>query len=368
MPNRIIHTQHTGRWYNGLAGLRGVAILMVLLSHNFGFLSKQLEFWGQFGVDVFFVLSGFLISEILLESVGKEHYFHNFYIKRIFRILPVYFLVTIVGLAIARILPEFHPDFNYYIDNIWYLILYFQNWLKVFNPPELKGGGIFGHYWTLGIEEQFYFIFPLVVFLFRNRIRLIVYLLFLFIIMLIAFRYFFWLNLKNPLDIYNAPFKTRYDGIAVGALLAIFKNSTYSKLRRLLKNCLIGFLVCHAVIFVFIRVEKLIIPHFLIIGFTSLVLIIAIIVWYSLNEHTIIYKLLNNRFLSFFAEISYGLYLIHAIVLSFLEPYFEQRYPAFTFLPWFLFGVSVTGISTLLSYWSFRYFESPILRKNKFVK
>ena len=79
-----------------LDGIRGIAVLLVIVSHLFSFL--VIPAFGWIGVDVFFVLSGFLITRILLFSKGNKHYFKNFYIRRALRIFPLYFLVLFLSL------------------------------------------------------------------------------------------------------------------------------------------------------------------------------------------------------------------------------------------------------------------------------
>lgn len=169
-----------------LDGLRAVAILWVI-PHNAGFLEaphyqqiwRHPEGWplwaadhlaqmGWIGVQLFFVLSGFLITRILLRSRNSEHYFSNFYARRALRILPLYYLtLTIIFVVLPRfqaVPQELHASQH---DQIW-LWVFLSNWAQPF------GHGVPGltHFWSLAVEEQFYLVWPFVV-LFLNDRRLI---------------------------------------------------------------------------------------------------------------------------------------------------------------------------------------------------
>jgi peptidoglycan/LPS O-acetylase OafA/YrhL len=151
-----------------LDGLRAVASLMVLAFHfgpniaqnSFTVLNRLPDFLWE-GIDLFFVLSGFLIAGILLESRDSERYFKTFYIRRVFRILPLYYVVVLsYCAALVWLGPRtsgmgqlfWHP-----IAPLWYLI-YFQNFVMVtlgnLGPAWLGGS------WSLAVEEQFYLILP----------------------------------------------------------------------------------------------------------------------------------------------------------------------------------------------------------------
>jgi len=152
-----------------LDGLRGLAILYVFF-HNVGthglgetesFVVKIYSLIadiGWIGVQLFFVLSGFLITGILLEKQCSKDVYKNFYVRRVLRIFPVYY----VSLIILFVLPEAanwdvpwaEKSSDY---QIWYW-LYAINWIQ-----PLTTGLEIGHLWSLAIEEQFYLIWPLLV-------------------------------------------------------------------------------------------------------------------------------------------------------------------------------------------------------------
>jgi peptidoglycan/LPS O-acetylase OafA/YrhL len=154
-------------WLAQLDGLRGISILMVLTAHVFAPAWKNMR--GDYGVTVFFVLSGFLITRLLLQEERDtgEISLPAFYVRRAFRLFPVYYLILAVYCVLILgmgIYPEARQKFAYALP--WYLI-YFQE-IPFFSQPEAPPP--FYQSWSLGIEEKFYMIWPFVAFrLLRNR-------------------------------------------------------------------------------------------------------------------------------------------------------------------------------------------------------
>jgi peptidoglycan/LPS O-acetylase OafA/YrhL len=171
------HTQAENRvFYPALDGLRAVAFLMVFLQHYY-FLP-----WGWTGVNVFFVLSGFLITGILFDTRDDLHRARNFYVRRTLRIFPLYYGIMLVLLLLN---PVFHWRWNWYWT-AW--PLYLGNFLRFISPSALVWESplfvaadawlksqahhtvlYFGHFWSLCVEEQFYLMWPWVVFWTRKR-------------------------------------------------------------------------------------------------------------------------------------------------------------------------------------------------------
>ncbi|MBC7927554.1 MAG: acyltransferase [Bryobacteraceae bacterium] len=142
-----------------LDGIRGIAIAMVLVVHLW-----PLPWVPPFvhllvaGVDLFFVLSGFLITGVLIDHRGRANYFRNFYARRALRLTPLYVSYL---LLIAFALPALHkaiaPKLPHYNGNWWMFVTYTSNWFPHLRPPYLE------HLWSLAIEEQFYLVWPLLV-------------------------------------------------------------------------------------------------------------------------------------------------------------------------------------------------------------
>lgn len=137
-----------------LDGLRAIAIIGVLLFH----LHVPGAELGWAGVQLFFVLSGFLITGILLNSKMREGYFSRFYIRRSLRIFPIYYLLLGVVLLYAVLRQVPYSGFPFYF-------FYLQNYYIGWTANHTQFPGLFAHTWTLAVEEQFYLIWPLVVWL-----------------------------------------------------------------------------------------------------------------------------------------------------------------------------------------------------------
>src|SRR5688572_28211876 len=139
-------------YYPALDGLRGVAILLVVLYHNFGFIKQS--YFGWLGVDLFFVLSGFLITDILLRTRSQPGFLRDFYMRRVLRIFPLYYVSLIIFLFILAPLTSAKVEWGYYLGNQVYFWTYLQNWLFIFKDP--GNAHILNHFWSLAVEEQFY--------------------------------------------------------------------------------------------------------------------------------------------------------------------------------------------------------------------
>lgn len=212
-----------------LDGIRGLAILVVLV-HNAAWVAESGEHLlfklvvaaastGWIGVQLFFVLSGFLITGILLDARGKRHYFKSFYIRRALRILPVYYFVVALMVLLAATL-AWSPEWsNAVLTHQWSYWLYFSNWVQPFNLgiPGLS------HLWSLAVEEQFYLLWPLVVWLVpRHRLRA------LCIGVIVATPF-----IRLGLRLLGLPEATaymftiaRWDALAAGALVAVLVRET----------------------------------------------------------------------------------------------------------------------------------------------
>ena len=158
-----------------LDGLRGIAILLVIVSHYLGLHWRSATI-GWTGVNLFFVLSGFLITGILLDSKEKPRYFRNFYARRTLRIFPLYYLALVLVFLVGPRIPSLNTaEFQSVADNQVWLWTYTMNIYVGFKAqlggvdPFSNGWVYTTHFWSLCVEEQFYLIWPAVVLLCSRR-------------------------------------------------------------------------------------------------------------------------------------------------------------------------------------------------------
>ena len=296
-----------------LQGLRGLAVLAVVIYHCHPRLAGtwfyRASLWGWAGVNLFFVLSGFLITSILLESRGKPHYFRNFYARRVLRIWPVYVLVLIVCYLNA---PWFiGPTVLEAIKAApwWAYVLFLQNLFPLALPPAI------GPTWSLAIEEQYYFLWAPIVRVLARTWSLAVFLgAALIASPLFRMTHFAWITPTHTLS--------HIDGIAMGSLLAIALHTlTWSRRVWLflgLAGVAIGFPAAAT-----IAGGTAFLDTALTAGFGGAVL--ASIA--STGARNPLNSALRRGPLAFYGRISYGMYMTHIMVFIYFG-WFDLRMDA----------------------------------------
>jgi len=147
--------------FSGLDGLRGVSIIIVIASHLAADTSVTRYFCGDVGVEIFFVISGFLITTLLLKERVRHGSvsFSKFYIRRILRIIPVSYLLLLVLIVLNRPLQLNIPNLNFLYSFFYIRNIPFKNFYEWYT----------GHFWSLSVEEQFYLLFPFFIVLKTNK-------------------------------------------------------------------------------------------------------------------------------------------------------------------------------------------------------
>ena len=344
-----------------LEGLRGFAVLAVVLYHCHARLTGTWIYhsvlWGWAGVNLFFALSGFLITSILLEARGKPHYFRNFYARRALRIWPVYFLL----LAVCYTVPEWFLGDSLAHQSDWKILTsyaFFVQNLRHFPLP-----GTLGPTWSLAIEEQYYFVWAPIVLLFGafspNRLKN--WLLPAILIAMIAASPIFRLSHAHFLNTTHT--FIHLEGIAMGSLLALGLHRVQISRRTWLTTGLtatvLGFALAST-----IAGGTSFLDTALALGFTGVVLS-AVAATGSRNPLSTI---LRRGPLPFYGKISYGLYMTHILVFVYFGNFdarLDDKYHLGVPGNLAIVGlrlVASTAVATALWYG----FESQILKLKRF--
>lgn len=373
----------SGKRIPELDGLRGCAILLVLISHYFCFqihfhvpgafrFAGSLLSLGWTGVDLFFVLSGFLIGGILMDHRRSPNYYKTFYVRRFWRIIPIYALVCLSFWAAGGLLDEMHiarPEWLFRLALPWYSYATLtQNiWLAV-------AGGWFGANWlavtwSLSIEEQFYLAAPFVIRLTEPaRIPLIAGIIILmgFVMRELADTILLFVFPSGALTEYIL-MPCRMDGFAVGILLAwAMRNERVRSLlydnRGLLQAGLgTGFLgVCVAAALHWNMFAR---PMWM-VGYTWLACFYGLVLVYSiLFSDSMLARVFRNRGLGWLGVISYCVYLIHQPVSGLCHWFLRRKEPGID--TWSDAGVTLLAfVLTLCIAWiSWRFYEKPLIAR-----
>lgn len=363
-PNHA--NQQAGRqYYPALDGLRGLAILLVVVYHNFGFIN--IFFFGWLGVDLFFVLSGFLITDILLKTIHRKDYLKNFYIRRVLRIFPLYYLCLILFLLI---IPRLNAEFSikYYTDNQVWLWTYLQNWLYIFKNPGQTN--TLNHLWSLAVEEQFYLLWPLVMLVIKKPGHLLLFIS-LLLVAVLGLRLWAWTNQVADLAYFNLYTFTRIDGICIGCMVALLLRINKDFLKKYAAAIVVFFAILNFAFFFINRSYNFTFPYLALAGYTTFAMMFGLLINEAVaGETKLINLLFNIPILKFFGKISYGFYIFHWPVYLLLSPYLFPWVSKFVNSASLQFTVSViaTLAAVVISWLSYQYFERYFLKlKDKFV-
>ncbi len=355
-------------YFPALDGLRFLAFLLVFLHHVSFYLETLNPFWsffrssGWIGVDIFFVLTGFLVTILLLQERAEHGHFSlkRFLLRRTLRIWPLYFMALLVGYVLS---PQFFGTFNQneMIQRLsWYLV-FLGNWNVVF-----QGYGSYraiSELWAISVDQQFYIFWPLVL-LYTKTLKKALLISSVVIVMAIVLRaYLLGAGVQHP-SIYTNTF-ARMDVFLYGALLAFvyfFKQNFLDKLQFLYSQFLQALVLLFLGGFLYLvhQTDPFAIRHG-IWGYVITGSFITYLVLCCIKDKGWLGRVGNVRMFRELGKVSYGLYIWHVLALELVVFLFKQS----------LDGLELTilalPLTILFGYFSYNFFEKPFLNlKSKF--
>lgn len=309
--------------FPALDGIRALAITLVFARHygggSHGGMMLQVvnavRERGWVGVDLFFVLSGFLITGILYDTRADSRYFSRFYIRRSLRILPVFYIVVALLLLLT---PIFHYEWHWIqLTFVFYVGNFFANFhwdlYGMISTNHPAASVSISHFWSLCVEEQFYLVWPLVVWFVRDRVKLIqvaIAISALSLALRVAMISKFGLVIGATWIIRTLPF--RMDSLLIGGVLALLlRGPAADRWQRASKWVFWVFLGTVLAIFTLSPADNS--PWLLSVGLTCTALASAGLIGMALRSESPVYRLFHLRPLRVLGKYSYGFYVYHLL-------------------------------------------------------
>jgi peptidoglycan/LPS O-acetylase OafA/YrhL len=340
----------------GLDGFRAIAVTFVLLHHTIDMLVPRWEGWfrgGFLGVDLFFVLSGFLITTLLLERYEQHesHPLRSFYARRALRLLPAVAAFLVVNVLLALVEGD---DVGPAISSFAIVFSYTTNWAMLFGWGELSPH--LTHLWSLAIEEQFYAVWPLLLLgalrarLTRRRLGLLC--------LLLALAAAVWrVTLYEGGEVWLAIYirtDARADALLIGAAIALLRPDVVLERASERVRTIIGWVAFIVFVVIACRVNGDAAGLYR-GGYTIVALITGVLITVELSGPWSLQRVLSSRPMVIGGRLSYGLYLWHFLVFQVVDRHVaETSIPVRVALGW-----TVTVAVAALSY---RLVELPALR------
>jgi peptidoglycan/LPS O-acetylase OafA/YrhL len=353
--------QNTNKHIIQIDGLRCYAVLSVMIAHyivgNYGGAILSKIPFGT-GVNLFFVISGYLITAILLhkkEAINQKtttffKEIKNFFVRRSLRIFPLYYLVLLF---------VFIFSFNQVKDYYDYLLSYTTNIYITIHNGYIDNRT---HLWSLAVEEQFYLIWPFTLFLMPKKwmLSFIISIIFLSIIS----KYYFIYYTSYPLGA-NAFLTSCLDSLGLGALLAYLQLYHLSFFEKILnKKIVIILIISYIILFIFPDFTSYSVKRIFDNFFTSFIYFYIVGIA-SQNKFNGISKiLLENKIALYLGKISYGIYLIHNFMGEAFQNYFARKLPPTDHLS--IRIIYWTILTIILASISWYTIERPILKLKKY--
>lgn len=370
--------QMSNSYIKCLDGLRAIAVLLVMTFH------AHITHFGWVGVQMFFVLSGFLITGILWKEKSRPEApgpkFKKFWIRRSLRIFPLYYLY--LGIMTLSFLLVNIPE--YYLTYIPYLLTYTFNYVlaaPVFFGQEWHGNPFYTHLWSLAIEEQFYLVFPFIILLGSRRFIRYFMITIVLLSPLIRLFLFYYYREQGVADgmmaitiYWNA--LSHLDAFFIGGLIPVLAlDGHIKKPARLFSILLAVFFIAGLFNFLTTESGKF---YFNDLGYnqgplnnyqfvwqyTVLNLLFASLILCLISKHSGRYfqkirTLLENNWMVRVGKVSYGMYIFHWIILAYIyAPYIHSENLLVKILLFIPYAILVYGVAQF----SYTFFESYFIR------
>ena len=354
-----MNAEPSTKYYPGIDGLRCVAVFLVLLQHFAKYIARYF-YTGYYGVDLFFVISGFLVTGILLQAKGhsfKENYFY-FIGRRTLRIFPIYYLTILILWLCAQPVVR---------ENLVYLLTYTFNYALILKAVPKSS---VSHFWSLSVEEQFYLFWPFFVLLLKKRTGVLFVIAMAMIVTGYSQQVFSIFPAVSPYNYVSLLTRMAPLGLGAAGAIVVYKNKLP---HDVFKNRVVEYAVLLLLLITLATDYAFKLP---VLGLCSLFLVLKAALYNF--SCTFLNQLLHNKRVLYIGSISYGIYVFHYPILYFCNSLFDLfwaninfsflgSFQKYTWHTWIiklpLYSLLTIGLAAL----SFKYIETPMLKlKDRF--
>jgi len=314
---------------NAIQGLRGLSVILVILFH----LSPKIFSLGFLGVDIFFVISGFVITKSISSDIKKKRFtFSEFYAKRVSRLYPALLFFIFTSIILIFFLTIIDSNFNIYFRTAIYSLFGVSNFYLIRTGSDyfnMLDNNPFVHTWSLAVEEQFYLLYPILLFfiliyLYERKI------LFFSVLILIILISNFLIQEIDVITNFYSIFSRSWE-LLIGCLCFFLAESKKYKFKKLHYEYLIIFFIILLFFIENIKIQLLIIS------------LVALLTIFNHEKKNFINFFLENRILLYLGKISYSLYLWHMVIFFIMSYYFIK-------LEYYIFSIILSIFVSNLSY------------------
>ncbi len=377
MTEHKAHAQ-TKLFFPNLDGLRFIAFFAVFIHHSlivacfsskpgsllYNFVNEQKQN-GALGVNLFFVLSGFLITYLLLNEKTRYSTIHipQFYLRRVLRIWPLYFLMVFIGFVVFPFVKKILGQTGDETHTADYYLFFASNFQMI--KKGFADSSILNVLWSVGVEEQFYLVWPVILFI--VPLRWLPKVLGLLIVGTLVFRF---INRNDYHVIYYHTFSVFSDMI-IGGIAAYYAFHSTKFIRFIQEMPRKIIIVIYTVMTMLIAFRYLVFSTSISVVFERIILSLffAFVILEQNFASFSFYKMSSSKFLSRWGNYTYGLYCLHTAAL--LATHILSVTVLKLSNPWLIMLIDFSagiGLSMAMAFVSYTYFEAPFLKlKNKFA-